>query len=174
MKLKKIQLIVLDADGTLTDGNIYIDDNHIEIKKFNVKDGLGISLAQTAGINFFVLTGRTSKCLEYRMQELKIQYFQQGIKDKYKHLKYFAEKNGLMPENIAYMGDDLNDLPVMRYVGVSACPKDAVEDVKKMCDYVLSKNGGEGAVREFVEIVLKEQNLFEKAKELFLNNKNYH
>jgi 3-deoxy-D-manno-octulosonate 8-phosphate phosphatase (KDO 8-P phosphatase) len=85
MNFKNIKLIVLDVDGTLTDGGIYIGDNHVESKKFNVKDGLGISLAQAAGINFFILTGRTSKCLEYRVKELKIRYCQQGVKDKYKH-----------------------------------------------------------------------------------------
>jgi 3-deoxy-D-manno-octulosonate 8-phosphate phosphatase (KDO 8-P phosphatase) len=78
------------------------------------------------------------------------------------------EQNGLSSENVAYIGDDLNDLPAMRYAGVAACPKDAAEDVKKICDYILSKKGGKGAVREFIEIVLKEQNLFEKAKSEYL------
>jgi 3-deoxy-D-manno-octulosonate 8-phosphate phosphatase (KDO 8-P phosphatase) len=105
------------------------------------------------------------------VKELKIRYIQQGVKDKYRHLKDFTESNGLSPENIAYIGDDLNDLPAMRYAGVAACPKDAVEDVKKICDCVLSKKGGKGAVREFVEMVLKEKKLLEKAKSEYLNTK---
>jgi len=163
MKLDKITFIILDVDGTMTDGGIYIDSNGVETKKFNIKDGLGIVLAQSVGIEFMILTGRSSVCVEKRVEELNIKYIAQGIKNKAEYLKDFISSNELLPENIAYIGDDLNDLPAMHYVGVSACPTDAAEEVKAYCDFVLSQKGGEGVVREFVEMVLKERNLWETA-----------
>jgi 3-deoxy-D-manno-octulosonate 8-phosphate phosphatase (KDO 8-P phosphatase) len=159
MNLSHIKLIVLDVDGTMTDGGIYIDDNGIESKKFNVKDGLGIKLAQDAGIEFLILTGRESGCVEKRAWELKIKHIAQNISNKRDYLEKFAVVNNFSPENIAYIGDDLNDLPVMSYAGVSACPVDAAEKVKQCCDYVLPKMGGDGVVRSFVEIILENRNL---------------
>jgi 3-deoxy-D-manno-octulosonate 8-phosphate phosphatase (KDO 8-P phosphatase) len=163
-KLEKIKLIVLDVDGTMTDGGIYIDNNQVEAKKFSVKDGAGIVLAQSVGIDFLILTGRSSHCVEQRCKELKIKYIVQGIFNKVDYLKEFATSHNFLPENIAYIGDDLIDLPAMRYVGISACPIDAAEEVKAYCDVVLSHKGGDGAVREFIEILLKENKLWEKAR----------
>jgi len=161
MKLDKITFIILDVDGTMTDGGIYIDSNGVETKKFNIKDGLGIVLAQSVGIEFMILTGRSSACVERRANELHIKYIAQGIQNKAEYLKDFTNVHGLSPEQLAYIGDDLNDLPAMHYVGVSACPTDAAEEVKAYCDFVLPQKGGEGVVREFVEILLKEKNLWE-------------
>ncbi|GHT38691.1 3-deoxy-D-manno-octulosonate 8-phosphate phosphatase [Bacteroidia bacterium] len=165
MNLKKIKLIVLDVDGTMTDGGVYIDNNQVEIKKFNIKDGVGILLAQSVGIEFMILTGRSSKCVEQRANELKIKYIVQGIHNKADYLKDFTVKQDLPVENMAYIGDDLNDLPAMYYVGISACPIDAAEEVRAYCDFVLPLKGGEGVIRSFVEILLKERNLWEKAIE---------
>jgi 3-deoxy-D-manno-octulosonate 8-phosphate phosphatase (KDO 8-P phosphatase) len=163
MNLEKVSLIVLDVDGTMTDGGIYIDSNKIETKKFNIKDGLGISLAQSVGIEFMMLTGRSSACVEKRANELRIKYTAQGIQNKAAYLKEFMNDHKLFPEQIAYIGDDLNDLPAMNYAGVSACPADAADEVKTYCDIVLIPKGGEGAVRAFIEILLKKKNLWEKA-----------
>ena len=163
MNLEKITLIVLDVDGTMTDGGVYIDSNGIETKKFNIKDGAGIVLAQSAGIDFMILTGRSSACVEQRAKELNIKYTAQGIQNKAAYVKDFASANRLLPEQIAYIGDDLNDLPSMHYVGVSACPADASDEVKAYCDFVLPQKGGEGAVRTFVELLLKERKLWESA-----------
>jgi 3-deoxy-D-manno-octulosonate 8-phosphate phosphatase (KDO 8-P phosphatase) len=163
MNLKEIKLIVLDVDGTMTDGGIYIDNNQIETKRFNIKDGAGILLAQSVGIEFMILTGRSSKCVEKRAEELHIKNVIQGIHDKANYLKEFTGIHNLAPENIAYIGDDLNDLPAMRYVGVSACPADGASEVKAYCEFVLTQKGGDGVIREFVEILLKEKNLWEKA-----------
>jgi len=160
MNLAKIKLIVLDVDGTLTDGGIYIDNNGVETKKFNVKDGLGIVTAQSVGLEFMILTGRTSFCVEKRAEELMIKYVLQGVKNKADYLKTFATQNNLLSENIAYIGDDLNDLLAMRFAGVSACPKNAAQEIKDYCDFIINANGGDGAVREFIEIILKEQNLW--------------
>jgi 3-deoxy-D-manno-octulosonate 8-phosphate phosphatase (KDO 8-P phosphatase) len=162
-KLKKITFVVLDVDGTMTDGGVYIDNNGVESKKFNIKDGAGILLAQSAGIEFMILTGRSSACVERRANELHIKYVVQGIQQKDEYLKEFAVYHNLQPENIAYIGDDLNDVPALRYAGVPACPADAADEVKAYCDYVLTKKGGEGAVREFVELLLKDRSLWEKA-----------
>ena len=163
MNLEKITLIVLDVDGTMTDGGIYMDSNLVESKKFNIKDGIGIVLAQSVGVDFMIITGRSSACVEQRANELHIKYIVQGIQNKAEYLKDFMSANKLLPENIAYIGDDLNDLPAMHYAGVSACPSDAAEEVKEYCDIVLSQKGGEGAIRAFVELLLKERKLWNKA-----------
>lgn len=162
--LESIKLIVLDVDGTMTDGGIYIDSNGIEQKKFNIKDGAGIILAESIGIEFMILTGRKSVCVEQRAKELNVKYVCQGIQYKADYLKDFARNKGLVAEHIAYIGDDLNDLPVMHFVGVSACPLDAVDEVKTYCDYVLPVNGGEGVVRAFVNLLLKSIDRFEEAQ----------
>jgi len=166
MDLNKITLIILDVDGTMTDGGVYIDSNRVESKKFNIKDGAGIILAQSVGIEFMILTGRSSACVEQRADELHIKYVVQGIRNKVEYLKDFASDKKFLPENIAYIGDDLNDLPAMYYVGVSACPVDAADEVKNYCDFVLPQKGGEGVIRTFVELLLKERKLWDKA----LNN----
>jgi len=163
MNLAKITLIVLDVDGTMTDGGIYIDNNRIESKKFNIKDGAAILLAQSAGIEFMILTGRKSDCVDQRARELNIKHLAQGVNNKAEYLKNFTEINGLLSENIAYIGDDLNDLQAMRCAGISACPKDAAPEVKAYCDFILPKKGGEGVVRSFVELVLKKKNLWKTA-----------
>ena len=171
MDLAGVKLVVLDVDGTMTDGGVYIDNNQIETKKFNIKDGAGILLAQSVGIEFMILTGRSSKCVEQRAEELNIKYIVQGIHRKIDYLKEFVITHNLLPENIAYIGDDLNDLPAMHYVGVSACPIDAAEEVKDYCDIILPQKGGKGVVRVFVEILLKKQELWKKAiNNLFPNN----
>ena len=163
MNFNKIKLIVLDVDGTMTDGGVYIDNNQIETKKFNVKDGAGIVLAQSVGIEFMILTGRSSKCVEQRAKELNIKHVAQGIHHKADFLKEFVIAHDLLPQNIAYIGDDLNDLAAMHYAGISACPIDAADEVKNYCDIILHKKGGDGVVRAFVEELLKNLNLWETA-----------
>ena len=162
MSLEKITLIVLDVDGTMTDGSVYIDSNRVETKKFNIKDGLGIRLAQSVGVEFMLLTGRSSACVEQRANELHIKYIAQGIQDKAAYLKAFIAEHTLSSDQIAYIGDDINDLAAMRYTGVSACPSDAANEVKAYCDFVLTAKGGEGAVREFIELLLKKKNVWEQ------------
>jgi 3-deoxy-D-manno-octulosonate 8-phosphate phosphatase (KDO 8-P phosphatase) len=162
MNPEKITLIVLDVDGTMTDGGIYIDSNLVETKKFSIKDGLGIVLAQSVGIEFMIITGRSSACVEQRANELHIKYVAQGIKNKADYLKDFMSTNKLQRENVAYIGDDLNDLSAMHYAGVSVCPADAADEVKDYCHFIMPKKGGDGVVRAFVEIILKDRNLWEK------------
>lgn len=160
-----IKIVILDVDGTMTDGGIYIDNNRVEIKKFSIKDGAGILLAQQMGIDFMILTGRRSNCVEQRANELKVKYVIQGINNKKEFLEQFMDGNNILKEEIAYVGDDLNDLPAMKIVGYCACPFDAASEVKDYCNIILSAKGGEGVVREFVEILLKNRNQWEKAIE---------
>lgn len=156
-KLKNIKIIVLDVDGTLTDGGVYIDSNGVETKKFNIKDGGGIALATRAGYEFMILTGRKSYCVEKRAQELKIKHLFQGVDNKIEVLEKFMAENNLLSENIAYMGDDFNDLDCMKLAGFVACPADAMHCVKDVADYIAEHNGGYGAVRDFCELLFKKQ-----------------
>ena len=150
-----IKLILLDVDGTLTDGGIYRDETGNEIKKFNVKDGYAIVHASNLGIDFGIITGKKSKLVEIRANELKIKYLYQWISEKTKSLEKIINITGLKKEEIAYMGDDLNDLHIMKETGLTGAPKDAVKEVLDIVDFVSLKKGGEGAVREFIEFVLK-------------------
>ena len=157
--LSNIKLVILDVDGTLTDGGVYIDSNGVETKKFNIKDGAGIVLAEQAGIEFMILTGRKSYCVEHRANELKIKYVFQGIADKLSYLQQFLSQQGLSPCDVAYIGDDVNDLECMHIVGFTACPADAVEEVRQQCDFVSRYNGGQGAVREVCDMIRKRKML---------------
>ena len=163
-----IKLVLLDVDGTLTDGRIYRGNNGEELKRFNVKDGYAIVNAQKLGIEFGIITGRKSELVEIRAKELKIKYLYQGISEKTVILEEIMKKDGLSKEEIAYMGDDLNDFLIMKQVGLSGTPKDAVDEVIQVADFVSKKNGGSGAVREFIEHILKKDGKWE----IFLKNIN--
>ena len=161
-----IKLILLDVDGTLTDGGIYRGNNGEELKKFNVKDGYAIVNAQKLGIDFGIITGMESELVRTRANELNIKYLYQGISEKTVILDEIMRITGLQKEEIAYMGDDLNDIKIMKKLGFSGTPLDGANEVKIIADFISAKNGGEGAVREFIEAVLKKDNLFQK----FLTN----
>ena len=156
-----IKLVLLDVDGTLTDGGIYRGNNGEELKRFNVKDGYAILNAQRLGIEFGIITGRKSELVEIRSNELKIKYLYQGISEKTVILEEIMQKTGLEKEEIAYMGDDLNDILIMKQSGLTGAPKDAADEVIQIVDFVSGKNGGSGAVREFVEYILKKDGKWE-------------
>lgn len=157
-----IKLIVLDVDGTLTDGKLYIDNLGNEMKAFNVKDGLAISQSIKYGVNVAIITGKTSKIVEKRCAELGIKEIRQGIKNKVLELKEIIDKYSLTFDEVAYMGDDLLDLKVMKLCRLSGAPKDSVEEVLNIADFISTKNGGDGAVREFIEMILKSQGIWNK------------
>ena len=156
-----IKLVLLDVDGTLTDGGIYRGNNGEELKRFNVKDGYAIVNAQKLGIEFGIITGRKSELVEIRSNELKIKYLYQGISEKTVILEEIMQKTGLKKEEIAYMGDDLNDILIMKQSGLTGAPKDAADEVIQIVDFVSGKNGGSGAGREFVEYILKKDGKWE-------------
>jgi 3-deoxy-D-manno-octulosonate 8-phosphate phosphatase (KDO 8-P phosphatase) len=153
--MKKIKYIVLDVDGTLTDGGIYLDSQGLESKRFCVQDGAGILVARQAGIEAIILTGRKSICVEKRAKELAIKNVYQDIKNKKLFLEEFMIKYNLYKEEMSYCGDDLNDIAAMKLCGLIMCPNNAAKEVKNICDYIADTKGGNGAVRECIEFILK-------------------
>ena len=156
-KARLIKMILMDVDGTLTDGTLHVLQNGEEIKSYHVRDGLGIILAYLAGIKTGIITGKTSKALEMRARQLRILELHQGILDKKPILLNIKEKHKLKTEEIAYIGDDLGDLEVIKAVGLGGAVADAHPLVKKNSDYVCQQRGGSGAVREFIEFILNAQ-----------------
>ena len=155
-RLEKIRLLLLDVDGVMTDGRIIYDDRGGETKAFDVKDGHGIKLLQRAGIRVGIITGRQSAVVDRRAQELGIELVYQGAKDKLVPFLEILQKTGLGVEQIAYMGDDLPDLPILRRVGFAVTVADALDDVRPHVHYVTQRPGGRGAVREVCDLLLKE------------------
>jgi 3-deoxy-D-manno-octulosonate 8-phosphate phosphatase (KDO 8-P phosphatase) len=160
-----LKLVVFDVDGCMTNGAISYDSNGNEIKTFNVKDGLGIVTLHKMGIKTAIITGRDSSIVTNRVKELGITYLYQGVKKKIEKLDEILEKEGFKYSETAYIGDDINDVPILRVAGYSFAPKDALPYAKDAAKIVLSKCGGDGAVREMIEILLKECDLQERFKE---------
>jgi len=160
-KLAKIELLLLDVDGVLTDGSITYSDSGEQIKSFNSKDGLGLKLLMNNNIGVGIITARKSKALEHRCNNLGITLLFEGINDKAKALDTISLQTGIKAQKIAFIGDDLIDLPVIKRVGVSCCVFDAVTDVQDHCDIITSKKGGRGAVREVCESILKAKGLWD-------------
>ncbi|WP_457568236.1 KdsC family phosphatase [Desulfurobacterium sp.] len=152
----EIKLIVFDVDGVLTDGSIYYDSEGREYKRFNVKDGFAIKYAISRGIEVAVITGRTSSMVEKRCKELGIKYVFQNVSDKETVLDNLVSKLNINYQNVAFMGDDIPDLPLIRKAGFSGAPIDAVKKIKKEADFVSVYPGGKGAVREFIERIIGE------------------
>jgi 3-deoxy-D-manno-octulosonate 8-phosphate phosphatase (KDO 8-P phosphatase) len=153
--LKKIKLLLLDVDGVLTDGGIYYSNSGDEYKKFNIQDGYGITKLRRSGINVGIITGRISNLVARRAEELGITEIYQNLEDKLVAYDSIKKKFNLKDEDIAYIGDDEFDLPVLDLVGFSAAPMDAVPAVKKQVHYVCKRSGGDGAVREVIEMILQ-------------------
>lgn len=154
-KEEMIKYWVIDVDGTMTDSTVYYDELGNELKKFSVKDAAGMFAAQTCGMLLVIVTGRKCEATRRRMEELKVDFLFQGVKDKYNFLYNFFEKEKVPKEQIGYIGDDLNDLLPMRLAGYVACPKDACDEVRDIADYVSGLEGGRGAVRDILTHVLK-------------------
>lgn len=161
-KLKHIELLLLDVDGVMTDGRIIWDANGTEIKFFNVKDGHGIKLIQRAGIQVGIITGRTSPVVDLRAKELGIDILYQGALRKLDSYNDIKQRTGLSDHQIAYMGDDVIDVPVMRRVAFSAAPADALAEVQDVADYVAKARGGWGAVRELCDLLLKGRGMWQE------------
>jgi len=152
---EKIKLLLSDVDGVLTDGGISFDNNGVESKQFHIKDGLGIKMWQRAGFRFGILTARTSHIVKVRSAELGIDIVRQGFEAKLPTAETLAQSMNLSFEEICYIGDDLTDLPVIRAVGLGVAVADAVPELLSAADLVTQKAGGQGAVRELVERILR-------------------
>lgn len=156
-RLRDIKILVLDVDGVMTDGRIYMNDNGGETKAFNVKDGYGIRMLLEAGIDVAIITGRQSGVVDQRAKDLGIKWVHQGVKDKMSACIRLLEDRQLTGDQTCYMGDDLPDVPLLRYVGLPVAVADAVKEVREAALYVTEKTGGNGAVREVCELILKAQ-----------------
>lgn len=159
----QIELLLTDVDGVLTDGGITFDNNGIETKTFNVRDGLGVRLWQRAGCKLGIVTGRASRIVEQRADDLDIEIVHQAVKEKLPLVKSIAESQGLSLDQVAYLGDDLPDLPAIRAVGFGAAVADAAPELIDSADYVANTPGGRGALREVVEKLLKDSGRWQAA-----------
>ncbi|WP_031519060.1 3-deoxy-manno-octulosonate-8-phosphatase KdsC [Siccibacter colletis] len=160
----QIRLLILDVDGVMSDGLIYMGNNGEELKAFNVRDGYGIRCALTSGIEVAIITGRKAKLLEDRCETLGITHLYQGQSDKLVAWRDLLDKLSVSPENVAYVGDDLIDWPVMEKVGLSVAVADAHPLLIPRADYVTRISGGRGAVREVCDLLLLAQGKLEEAK----------
>lgn len=165
-KAEKIQLLICDVDGVMSDGLIYMGNNGEELKAFNVRDGYGIRCLLTSGIEVAIITGRQSKLLEDRAKTLGITYLYQGQHNKLLAYQQLLDTLNLKPEQTAYIGDDLIDLPVMEKVGLSVAVADAHPLLTPRANYVTRIAGGRGAVRELCDLILLAQGRLEEAKGL--------
>jgi 3-deoxy-D-manno-octulosonate 8-phosphate phosphatase (KDO 8-P phosphatase) len=165
-RAKQIQVLLMDVDGTITSGGVTLlstaDGSALEIKTFDAHDGQGMTLARTAGIRTGVITGRESAALRRRCKEMGIEFVYEKQPQKIPALEEILKKAGVSAEQVAYLGDDLPDIPVMRRVGLAVAVGDAVPEVKKAAHYVTRAVGGKGAVRETVELILKSKGIWDE------------
>ena len=166
-KLAPVRLVALDVDGVLTDSGIYLGETE-ELKRFSTQDGMGVELLRRAGIEVAIITARESRAVERRARELKIEHLHQGKHDKLNTLKELAGQLGLNREQVMYMGDDLVDLRPMHWAGVGAAPANACMDVRNAADIVTHASGGQGAVREVAELILRSQSRWQEVLQPFL------
>ena len=156
-RARNIALLILDVDGVLTDGQLLFNDQGEAMKVFNTQDGLGISAARQAGLRTAIITGRETEMVRRRGAELNITDVYQGAKDKVHAYQELLDKYNLAPEQVAYVGDDINDLAVMTRVGLACAVANAVPDVKQRAHFITTREGGRGAVREVIELILRAQ-----------------
>ncbi len=162
LKAKKIKLLICDVDGVLTDGGLYFDASGNELKRFNAQDGHGLKMLLQFGIEVAVVSARKAKAVEHRMHDLGIKHYYQQQSDKKQVLNKLLKKLKLKLEEIAYIGDDMLDLPIMQQVGLAIAVNNAVDKIKTHAHVITAKNGGNGAVREVCDLLLKTQGLDKK------------
>jgi 3-deoxy-D-manno-octulosonate 8-phosphate phosphatase (KDO 8-P phosphatase) len=166
--LGDIKILVLDVDGVLTDGTLIINSNGSESKSFNILDGHGIKMWRRAGLKVAFFSGRASQPTKHRAKQLDVDYVFEDCHDKLIAIKEFLGQTGFSPQQVAYVGDDLTDLPVIKYVGFGAAVANAVNEVKKYADYVAACEGGKGAVREVIEYILKNAGKWQELMKRYL------
>jgi 3-deoxy-D-manno-octulosonate 8-phosphate phosphatase (KDO 8-P phosphatase) len=162
-----IDLLCLDVDGVMTDGSIHLDDNGVETKRFHVRDGTGLRVWTRLGYQVALITGRSGKALQHRAAELDISHVIQASTDKARALDELLQELSLTPAQTAVLGDDLPDLPMMRKAGYAMAVADAVAEVRQAAAFVTTRPGGDGAVREAVEHLLKAKRRWSEAVDLF-------
>ena len=168
MNLPKI--IITDIDGVWTDGGMYYAESGNEWKKFNTSDSAGVLWARLNKIPVAIITGENTDIVRRRAEKLKIEHLYLGVKNKVSKCEELLEKLDISWKDVAYIGDDINDVRIMKKVGYSACPADAPSYIKAIVDKVVSVNGGDGAFREFVEEILQTNDLMERTLQLYLED----
>lgn len=153
--MKKIKFFISDIDGVLTDGGMYYSEAGDELKKFNTKDGMGVAILRSLGVEVVLVTSEDTKINVRRANKLKVKYLFQNVKDKLTYIRKFLETQKVSFDEIAYIGDDINDIELLKSVKLSFCPADAVYEVKNNVNYILDKRGGEGVFREAVEFLMR-------------------
>lgn len=154
--MTKIKLFATDVDGTMTDASMYYTEDGIELKKFNFRDGMGFKLLREAGIKTAIITSEASAMVKKRADKLKVDYLSMGSWEKLDFVKNICKDLDITLDEVAYIGDDINDIELLQAVKYKACPNDAVKKVKEVEDIIILENkGGEGAVREFIELLLE-------------------
>ncbi|MCK4752278.1 MAG: HAD hydrolase family protein [Planctomycetes bacterium] len=167
--LANIKMLIVDVDGVLTDSSLIINADGSESKIFNTLDGHGIRMWQRAGLKTAFLSGRMSEATDRRAEQLNIDHVFQNCHNKLELLEKFLKESGLSAQEVAYIGDDLPDLPVIRYVGFGATVANAVDEVKEHADYVTTNRGGSGAVREVIEYILKNTGKWQELMNRYLS-----
>ena len=167
-KARHISLLIIDIDGVLTDGGLLFDNRGEEYKRFNSLDGHGIRMLMANGVEVAIITGRQSRIVEHRMHELGVKRIYQGSRDKLGAFQELLRETGLEPAQVAYIGDDLPDLPIMRRVELAIAVQNAHGFVKQHSDWVTSASGGHGAVREVTDFILHSKGLLEALQESYL------
>lgn len=165
---RPVKMLVMDVDGVLTDGSIYLTDSGDELKAFNSQDGLGLTLLRKSGVLLAIISGRKARCVEVRAQALGVAHVYQGIGNKAEAFARLLADTGLSAADCAYIGDDVIDLPVMRQVGFAVAVPDAPNLVRSHAHYVTSSAGGRGAVRELCELILHAQGKLDDALAVYL------
>jgi len=160
-KAKKLKLLILDVDGVLTDGRLFFDDKGKEYKCFHARDGHGIKLLRQTGVEVAVISGRKSNSVALRMKSLGVEYVYQGHENKIAAFNEIIQSLSIQPEQVAHVGDDLLDLPIMKRVGLSIAVNDANDPVKEYADWCTRTPGGQGAVREICDFIMQSQGTFE-------------
>lgn len=168
-KAAQIRLLLLDVDGVLTDGGIIIDDRGLETKRFDVRDGLGIALLLRAGIKVGFLSGRSSRSVTRRARELKVRMVYQGVQNKPAVYAKIKKSMGVTDDQIAYVGDDIVDLPLLESAGLGVAVRDGGPELQRRVDYVTRRQGGKGAVREIAELLLKSQGKWNNVTRCYYN-----
>lgn len=159
---EKIKLVILDVDGVMSDGRIVIDDNGVQQRNFDIKDGMGVVALQMLGVEVAIITSKKSGAVRHRAEELKIKRFYEGAKNKTEQYAEIVEDMQINDDEVCYVGDDLVDLSMMKRVGLPVAVADAVPDILEYAKYVTKARGGYGAVREVAEMILKAQGKWDK------------
>lgn len=169
-KASKIKLLILDVDGVLTDNRLYYSNDGNELKTFYTRDGHGMVMLRKSGVDMAIITGRESQLVAKRAQDLKIAHLYQGVPDKLPSFQNLMDKLEISSDEVAYIGDDILDLPILMRVGLSITPADGEDEVKSRVDYVSPHRGGNGVVREICEMIMKSQDTWQQHMEFYLRD----